>query len=155
MATMLGVSFVLPSLLFAIPSGLIGGRFGRPHTLLSGCLLMLLAMGSGWFINSEGTLIAVLAIGGVASALIMVNALPLLFDLDGNHHRFGLLTGCYYLSNNLAAVVGPPGTGLLIDLTGQNYWVIFLVGSVCMTLAVGLILWLVKYQGQPKTVWHS
>jgi maltose/moltooligosaccharide transporter len=143
MSTLLGLAFALPSLLFAIPSGLIGARFGRPRTLLSGYTLMLLVALSGWFVDSQSALIGLLAVAGIASSLITVNALPLVFDLDGNNQRFGLLTGCYYLAMNLAAVVGPQLTGLLIDATNQNYRVMFPTGALFLSLAAGLTLWLV------------
>jgi maltose/moltooligosaccharide transporter len=144
MGALLGVGFALPSLLFALPAGLLGAKYGRQRALLSGYLLMLLVAVAGWFVAGEAALVGVLALGGVASALIAVNALPLVFDLDGDLRRFGLLTGGYYLAQNLAAVVGPQLTGLLIDLSGQNYRVMFVIAAGFMALAVALTLWLAR-----------
>ncbi|GAB4443066.1 MAG: SLC45 family MFS transporter [Anaerolineae bacterium] len=148
MGMLLGLGFALPSLLFAVPAGLLGARFGRPRILISGYALLLAVVAAGWFVGSEAALTGLLALGGVASALITVNALPLLFDLDASDaRRFGLLTGGYYLAQNLAAVVGPQLTGLLIDLSGQNYRVMFAAAALFLAPAVALTLRLARRAG--------
>jgi MFS family permease len=138
-STLLGLSFALPSLLFAIPSGLMATRLGRKRTILIGYTIMLVLMVSGWFLQSEAMLVGILIPAGIASALIAVNALPLVYDVSGDDNRIGILTGLYYLANNLAAVAGPQVVGVFIELSGQNYRMMFLAAAIFMTLAVILL----------------
>lgn len=140
-SSLLGYGFVLPSLLFAVPSGLIGTRFGRRRTMLTGLLAMALLLASGWFIQGEAMLIGILVLAGISSALMMVNALPLVYDVGGV--RIGALTGLYYFAINAAAVIGPQIVGILIDLTGKNYRVMFPPSALFVALA-GFLLTRVK-----------
>ena len=52
--------------------------------------------------------------------------------------RIGAYTGLYYLFGSLAAIVGPPLAGVLVDATG-SYRAIFLFGPVFMALALLLM----------------
>jgi maltose/moltooligosaccharide transporter len=65
---------------------------------------------------------------------INVNALPTLYD-TAPQLRVGVLTGLYYFASNLAAVAGPQLAGWLVDLSGDNYQVVFLYGACFMGLA--------------------
>lgn len=139
-ATLVGYGFILPSLLAAIPAGLLGARWGRRRVVLIGFVTMALWFSGGWFISNEIELVGLLALAGLSSALIAVNALPLVYDVGGNDGQVGRLTGLYYLTTNLAAIVGPPLAGRLIDLTGENYRVAFILGTMAMALAALLAI---------------
>jgi len=70
--------------------------------------------------------------------------LPMVYDVGGDA-RIGAFTGMYYLAANLAAVGGPQGVGVLIDLTQENYRIMFLFSAVFMVLA-GVFMSRVKEQ---------
>lgn len=139
--------FALLFVLFAVPSGLIATRFGRRRTILAGLVALTVLLGLGWFIQNQLALIGMLVLAGISWALINVNSLPLVYDVGGDT-RIGSFTGLYYLVSSIAAVVGPQTVGLLIDLIGKNYRVLFIFSALSMALA-GLCMAQVK-EGEPR-----
>jgi len=75
-------------------------------------------------------------------ALINVNSLPMVYDIVGDV-RIGALTGLFYFSSNLAVVAGPQMVRILIDLTEENYKIMFVFAAFFMALA-GLLMYFVK-----------
>lgn len=135
LSLLLGASFVLSTLLFAVPSGLIATNFGRKRTMLAGLTGMAILFAGGWFVQKEVTLVGLLVMAGISLALVNVNALPMIYEV-GSRTRIGILTGLYHLTTNAAAALGPQVTGVWIDLTGKNYRMMFVVSAIFMMLAV-------------------
>jgi Na+/melibiose symporter-like transporter len=139
--------------LFALPSGFIGGRIGRRVTILTGISLMSVVMLAILFLPPSTLTIPLISLpvlgvvpvislflmaAGVAWALININSLPMVVDMT-DAVRLGTFTGLYYLSSTLAAIVGPNVNGWIITLTGDNYNSIMIVGPVFFILA-GLLM---------------
>ena len=120
--------------LFAVPSGWLATRFGRKRVIRVGVLGLVGLLLYGFFVQSSPMLVGFLVPAGICWALINVNALPTLYDTTPQL-RAGVLTGLYYFASNLAAVAGPQLAGLLVDLSGDNYRVVFLYGACFMGLA--------------------
>lgn len=124
----------LTFVLCAVPSGLLATRFGRRPIILTGIIGLVCLMTYGYFVQNLGMMVGFLVPAGLFWALINVNSLPALYD-TAPHLRAGIMTGMYYLASNLSAVLGPQLAGVLIDLLGDNYRIVFLYGAVFMTLA--------------------
>jgi MFS-type transporter involved in bile tolerance (Atg22 family) len=62
--------------------------------------------------------------------------------------RIGTFTGLYYLFSTLSAIVGPNLNGWIIELTGNNFNSIMLVGSVFMAVALVLMLGVKRGEAQ-------
>ncbi len=113
--------FSLAFLLFAIPAGLLGSKWGKTRTMLTGLILQPLIFISipviSLFSNINQLLYIqiILFIGGVAWAFINVQAYPLVADLGGKN-RIGFFTGLYYLFSMASAIVAPGFLGLFMDL---------------------------------------
>lgn len=120
--------------IFALPSGLVATRFGRRRVILVGIAGLTLLMVYGLLIRSQVMLIAFLIPAGFFWALINVNSLPMVYDVGGDA-RIGAFTGLYYFASNIAAVAGPQSVGVLIDLSGGNYRIMFVFGAIFMALA--------------------
>ena len=60
--------------------------------------------------------------------MVNVNSLPLVYD-HGDEKRIGAFTGLYYLSSQLAAVLGPTLGGILVDVMGSQYRWLWLPSS--------------------------
>jgi maltose/moltooligosaccharide transporter len=142
----LALAFVL----FAVPSGMLATRFGRKRIILFGIAGLALLFVYGFFVYNEIMLISLLIPAGFFWALINVNSLPMVYDVGGNS-RIGAFTGLYYLSANLAAVGGPQGVGVLIDLTNGNYRIMFLFAAAAMLLA-GYFMLKVRERNKPQPV---
>ena len=134
----LALSFVI----FALPSGLLATRFGRRRIILLGITGLLATIVYGFLIQNELMLIGFLIAAGFFWALINVNSLPMVYDVGGDE-RIGAFTGLYYLASSIAAIGGPQVVGILIDLTGGNYRIMFVFSAIFMALA-GLCMYKVK-----------
>jgi Na+/melibiose symporter-like transporter len=139
--------------LFAIPAGAIGARFGRRLTIMSGIALMGLVL-IAIFILPVSTLIIPLTklpllgvipvigiflmIAGIAWALININSLPMVVDMTVPE-KIGTYTGLYYLFSTLAAIAGPNINGLMIQLFDNNYNIIMILAPISLTVAFFLM----------------
>lgn len=154
--------------LFALPAGYIGARFGRRNTIVVGIALMgtlmvvmyLLPVGTlltklaplpmvGIKLSTEAgapsvltVMGALLMLAGAAWALININSLPMVVDMT-DARRIGTFTGLYYLFSTLSAIAGPNLNGWIVQLTGKNYNNIMLVAPIFMVVALGM-MWGVK-----------
>ena len=138
----LALTFVI----FAVPSGLLATRFGRKPVILTGVAGLVVLFLYGLFVRNQVMLISLLVPAGIFWALINVNSLPMVYDVGGEQ-RIGAFTGMYYLASNIAAVGGPQVVGILIDLTGGNYRIMFVFSAAFMLLA-GVLMYQVRERRQ-------
>jgi len=149
--------------LFALPAGFIGARFGRRKTIMAGIILMSLLMLSMFVLSKEMltiplakffgvgqlyTISPILMVAGAAWALINVNSLPMVVDMTDDA-RIGTYTGLYYMFSTLAAIAGPNINGWIIALTGNNYGLVMVIGPVFMLLALAMMFGVRR--GEAKT----
>jgi maltose/moltooligosaccharide transporter len=120
--------------IFAVPSGLLATRFGRRRIILIGIGGLTLLFLYGLMVANQVMLIIFLVPAGFFWALINVNSLPMVYDVGGDA-RIGAFTGLYYFAANIAAVAGPQTVGFLIDLSGENYRIMFVFAAAFMILA--------------------
>jgi MFS family permease len=143
--------------IFALPAGYLGGRFGRRKTIVTGIALMSLTMLAMFFtppavLVTQVTKLPVLGVvpvlglllmlAGAAWALININSLPMVVDMT-EAARIGTYTGLYYLFSTLSAIAGPNVNGWMIQLTGGNYNSIMIVAPVFMAVAL-VLMWGVR-----------
>jgi maltose/moltooligosaccharide transporter len=164
-ARLLGeLSFVF--VLFAIPAGYMGSRFGRRRTIITGIVVMSLVLLGIYFLppatllrplgnlpllgivpveGAKAVLVvlgAFMMVAGAGWALININSLPMVVDMTETA-KLGTFTGLYYLFSTLSAIVGPNSNGLIISMTGNNYNSIMIVAPIFMVVAM-LMMWGVK-----------
>jgi Na+/melibiose symporter-like transporter len=148
--------------LFALVSGFIGGRIGRKLTISIGLVLMIVIL-LGIFALPVSTLTTVvtklpvlgvvpviglfLMVAGIAWALININSLPMVVDMT-TAARIGTFTGLYYLFSTLSAIVGPNVNGWIIELSGNNYNLVMVVGALFMTVALVMMLGVKRGEAQ-------
>ncbi len=131
-AGLVTVSFII----FAVPAGYLGTRFGRGRTIQIGLIGLTLLILIGFFVIRDSiTLIAVIVPVGGFWALVNVNSLPLVYD-HGDERRIGAYTGLYYFSSQLAAVLGPTLGGIVVDTFGDQYRWLWLFSFVFMAFAI-------------------
>lgn len=129
------VAFIPGAFLLAtLPSGWLATRLGRKPVIMVGIMGLTALLVYGYFVQSVPMLMGFLIPAGMLWALVNVNSLPLLYD-TAPQLRAGILTGLYYFASNLAAVLGPQLSGVLVDLLGGNYRYVFLYGACFMGLA--------------------
>jgi len=137
-----GVTFIL----FTIPAGFIGAKFGRRRTIIAGILLFGIDMALGYFVTSSTQMGIVLAISGIGWAMINVNTLPMVIDTSEDERLLGTYTGLYYLASQIGSAIAPVMMGTVIDLFGSNFKTIFLTGPAFFML--GLIAMTLVTRGE-------
>lgn len=127
-------------ILFAVPAGTFGTRYGRGPVIRVGLIgLTILTLLGYFFIQSALTFAVVLVLTGIFWALVNVNSLPLVYD-HGDETRIGAFTGLYYLSSQFAAVLGPTLGGILVDVLNDQYRWLWLFAAVFMAVALAMML---------------
>jgi MFS family permease len=135
--------FSLFFVLFAIPSGWLGNRFGKKKTIALGVCGLFLVFAAVPLVETLAVLRVLLAIGGIFWACININSYPFVVS-TGSERSIGTRTGLYYLASSLAAISSPPLLGLVIDTFG--YGSLFVCAAGGMLLAL-LFLTRVKHNG--------
>lgn len=134
-ASIYAASISVSVMLFALPAGLLGTRFGRRTIIRAGLTGLVLFLIAGYFIiQGAATFVVLLVIFGFFWALINVNSLPLVYDF-GDERHIGVYTGLYYFASQSAAVIGPTLGGIVVDVLGDQYRWLFFFGALFMALA--------------------
>lgn len=129
--------FSLAFVLFAIPSGWLGSKFGKKRVITIGVLGLLIVFSLVPLIESLLVLRILLTVGGLFWACININSYPFVVS-TGSEDSIGTRTGMYYLVSSLAAISSPPLLGKLIDSMG--YSVLFYCAAGSMLLALVCVL---------------
>ena len=133
-ATTLRVVGVVAFLLGAVPSARLATRIGRRQTVALGLLTVTLTYGvTAIWVSTPGAYALVLGVAGLGGALVLVNLLPLVFDV-GDDVQFGTYTGLVAVPVQAAAVVGPSVAGLVVEATGSQR-TLFGVAAVAVGIA--------------------
>ena len=127
---------LLTFIVFAIPAGYIGTRFGRRRTITTGLAIFAVLLVIAFLVPNTVVIGIVLAVGGAAWSLVNINSLPMVVDTTDDERLLGTYTGLYYLASQTAAIFGPILNGWIVDLTGRNYGSIFLVTPFFFVLAI-------------------
>ncbi|MDR0910093.1 MAG: MFS transporter [Spirochaetaceae bacterium] len=130
--------------IFALPVGYLAHRVGRKRYIRFSLLILTLIlalipastiMAKSAGLSSGGILVLCLALFFCFGAFwvgVVVNSFPMLWQM-ADFGNMGIFTGLYYTFSQSAAIVAPPITGLIIDLT--HYYGIFVFCALCMLAA--------------------
>ncbi|MGG6314501.1 SLC45 family MFS transporter [Paenibacillus macerans] len=129
--------FSLAFLVFALPSGWLGAKFGKKAVISVGVTGLFVVFGTLIFVESILWLRVLLIVGGIFWACININSYPWIVA-TGREESIGTRTGIYYFVSSLAAITSPPLLGWLIDLFG--YPALFISASAGMLLALACLL---------------
>ncbi len=112
-------SFAGAFLVAALAAGVIGTRLGKIPTMLLGLAAIPVLFVIAAQIRDVTILMAVFVVGGLAWALVNVQAMPLIADLGGRN-RIGFYIGMYYLFTMVGQMLGTPVIGAVMDLFGDE-----------------------------------
>lgn len=134
----------IASALAAIPMGYAASKWGRKR-IIRISLLAIAALTVGvFFLEPVGSVLGYdngllklifwgLMFGfGIFWIAVVANSFPMLWQM-AHHSNIGVYTGLYYTFSQLAAIVAPACSGLVIDLVG--YRAMFLFCALFFTLA--------------------
>lgn len=106
-------------LVAAFFAGLLGTRFGMIPTMLVGLGAIPVLFVIAAQLRNVTVLMGVFVIGGLAWALVNVQAMPLIADLGGRN-RIGFYVGMYYLFTMVGQMLGSPVIGGVMDVFGDE-----------------------------------
>lgn len=132
---------------FAIPSGMLGAKYGKLPLIRLGIVFLIGIFLVAPYVSNILALRVLLFAGGAAWALIIVQAYPFVADLGGRN-KVGMMTGLYYFFQTASAIVAPAIAGFLMDIFG--YRTLFLVSSVSLAVALGFLQ--AGYMKLPKDI---
>jgi len=125
--------FSLSFVLFALPAGFIGDKLGKARTMRIGLVLMPTAFVLIPFFTSLAVIKGLLFLGGVAWALINVQAYPLVADLGGKN-KIGLFTGMYYFFSMGSSIIAPALLGFTMDFI--DYRALYFTGALAVIIGL-------------------
>lgn len=129
--------FSLAFLIFALPSGWLGAKFGKKKVIMTGVAGLFLVFASIIFLDSILMMRVMLIVGGIFWACININSYPWVIS-TGTEESIGTRTGIYYFVSSLAAITSPPLLGWVIDVFG--YSALFVSASAGLLLALCFLL---------------
>jgi maltose/moltooligosaccharide transporter len=112
-------AFVGSFLVFALVAGMIGTRFGKIPTMLTGLAILPVLFLLAAPVRDVRVIVGLFVVGGFAWALVTIQALPLIADLGGRN-RIGFYVGMYYLFTMVGNMVGPSIIGGAMDVFGDQ-----------------------------------
>lgn len=130
--TFISLSF----LIFAIPAGIVGTKFGKKKTISFGVFGLMLSFLVIAFLKDIRQIRGMFVICGFFWAMININSYPFVTDMAPKGQT-GIFTGMYYFFSSIAAIVSPPLLGLVIELIGYKY--MFFYGTLFLVLAIVFI----------------
>ncbi|GAB4306640.1 SLC45 family MFS transporter [Pseudothermotoga elfii] len=144
-ALILGV-FSLTFMLFSIPAGWIGSKFGRKRTISIGLLILMICLTIIVVLSkliTDGMIINIFfvmfSISGIGWALINVNSLPMVVDMTRSE-KAGGYTGLYYFFSMAANIFAPPLAGGFIDIAGYESLLFFsLIFIICSFITMRFV----------------
>jgi MFS-type transporter involved in bile tolerance (Atg22 family) len=132
--TLFSLSFVA----FALPAGIIAGKFGRRKIILIGLVGIIAAFVPMLFVSNVTILRLLLLLGGLCWACININSLPMVVEM-ASKDRIGSFTGYYYFFSFSAAIASPILFGFIRDLT-KDYSTLFIYSVVAFAGALVCML---------------
>jgi maltose/moltooligosaccharide transporter len=152
-------------LIFALPSGYLGAKFGRKRTIMFGVTIMAVSIIFLFAlpVATLSTLLTslpvvgnlfvtglILMISGLGWALININSLPMVVDMTDDI-RVGTYTGLYYFASTLAAIAGPNIYGLIVGLNANNYAWIMYISPIFLVLAFIMMTGVRRGEAKPES----
>lgn len=124
-------------LIFAIPSGIIGSKFGKKNTIRYGIVGLIVSFATIAMIKDINIIRILFVFCGFFWSLININSYPFITDMAPKG-QIGMYTGLYYLVSSIAAIISPPLLGFIMDVLGYNY--MFIYGTIFFILAFIFIM---------------
>jgi MFS family permease len=140
------ISFII----FAVPAGMIGTRYSRKWTIVTGLVIFTGALFVINRMQNLSAITALLAVGGASWALVNINSLPMIIDTSTDESMLGTYTGLYYIASQLAAILGPAIIGRVVDLADGDFRKLFVVVPIFFGFAIVAMLFVT--QGEAKKV---
>ena len=127
-------------MLASYPAALLANKIGRKRTMMIGCIGWAVAALLIFLLPSKGLFIPLMVITAAFYALWFVNSFVTLIDSAPDDKTIGTMTALTSMANMAGMSIGPALTGIVIEVTGYNYSMIFLMQVFVVLLALLALL---------------
>jgi len=135
-------------MLASFPAALLADKIGRKRTMLIGCIGWAVSALLIFLLPSPALFLPLMIVTGIFYALWFVNSFVTLIDSAPTDGTLGVMTALTSMANMAGMSIGPALTGILIEATGYQYSMIFLV-QVFVVAGAALALLPVS-RGEPR-----
>ncbi len=122
-------------MLVSYPAALLANKIGRKRTMMIGCIGWAVSALLIFLLPSPGLFIPLMVLTAAFYALWFVNSFVTLIDAAPDDKTIGTMTALTSMANMAGMSIGPALTGIIIEATGYNYGMIFLVQVFVVLLA--------------------
>ncbi len=123
-------------MLVSYPAALLANRFGRKRTMLAGMAGWAVMALLIYLLPQRALFIPLIVITGLFYGLWYVNSFVALIDSAPDDRTIGTMTSLTTIANMAGMSVGPFLAGILIEATGYNYAMIFLLQTGVLALGM-------------------
>lgn len=141
--------FSLTFLLFAVPAGFIGAKFGRRKTILIGLIGVTVLFIPLIFLANVWITRICLFVGGLFWACVNINSLPMVIRLSGEE-KVGTFVGYYYFASFGSQIISPILFGWIRDQVG-HYKVLFLYSCIAFAIALACLIFVRHGEDEPQS----
>ncbi|MEF8873810.1 MAG: MFS transporter [Candidatus Thermoplasmatota archaeon] len=134
--------FNLTVLAGSLSGGYIYDNIGRRISIIIGAAIFGIPLTLGWFINTRFHMLMALLVAGIGWGAVLAGSLPVVGDLLTQYKKeafngryYGVFAATRALPVLIASVLG----GLVVDLAGGNYRLLFPIAAVLVWMSVPLI----------------
>jgi maltose/moltooligosaccharide transporter len=122
-------------MLVSFPAALLANKIGRKKTMMIGCLGWAAAALLIFLLPSKELFLPLIIAVAAFYTLWFVNSFVTLIDAAPDDKTIGTMTALTSMANMAGMSIGPALTGILIEATGYQYGMIFLVQVFVVGLA--------------------
>lgn len=133
---------------FMLSAGPLGDRYGHKRVWMAGVALFTLGSGLCALTHDVSTLIWGRALQGIAGALLIPGAMPILTHAFADPHERARAIGGWSAVNALALILGPLLGGLMLEHLGWQS--IFLINLPLGVVALALGAWGIEERKHPE-----
>jgi Na+/melibiose symporter-like transporter len=134
-----GVPFLVAGavvMVVSYPAALLANRIGRRRTMIIGCAGWAATVLIVYLFPARGLFYPLTMLMAIFYGLWFVNSFVTLIDSAPNDKTIGTMTALTAIANMTGMSVGPAIGGVIIEATGYQYGMIFLIQAVVVSLAL-------------------
>ncbi len=126
----------------SLSGGYIYDKIGRRISIIAGALIFGLPLTMGWFVETRLQMLIALLVAGIGWGAVLAGSLPVVGDLLTQYKREefnGRYYGVFAATRALPVLIASALGGLIVDLAGNNYRILFPIAAVLIWISIPLI----------------
>ncbi len=126
----------------SLSGGYIYDKIGRRISIITGAAIFALPLTFGWFVETRSQMLIALLVAGIGWGAVLAGSLPVVGDLLTQYKKEafnGRYYGVFAATRALPVLIASALGGLIVDLAGDNYRLLFPIAAVLIWISIPLI----------------